>query len=133
MTAPGRVKLRIVVADDSPQLLDELVSCLEAEFEVVATAADGDAAMSAILLHKPDVAVLDLMMPAATGIEVTKRLISDSFCPAIVICSVETAPEIIAAARHAGALGYVFKNRIASDLASAVNAIAAGQMFVSPY
>src|SRR5947209_9166176 len=109
MSTAGRVKLRIVVADDNPHVLDELVSCLKTEFEVVATATDGDSAVNAILLHEPDVAVLDLMMPAATGIEVTRRLMSDRFCPAIVICSVETAPEIIACARQAGALGYVFK------------------------
>jgi DNA-binding NarL/FixJ family response regulator len=48
-----------------------------------------------------------------------------------VICSVETNPEIIEAAQRAGALGYVFKKRIAKELIVAVKSVARGQSFVS--
>ena len=126
-------KLRVVVADDNPQFLDELVSSLEPQFEIIAMAADGKSAMQAILHYRPDVAVLDLMMPIANGIEVTKRLMRADCRPAIVICTVEHDPEIIAAARDAGALGFVFKNRIATDLPCAINAAARGHVFVSPH
>jgi DNA-binding NarL/FixJ family response regulator len=52
--------------------------------------------------------------------------------PAIVICSAECDPDIIEAAREAGALGYVFKARIRKDLVAAVKSVVRGQSFVSP-
>jgi DNA-binding NarL/FixJ family response regulator len=126
------MKLRIVVADDNPAFLGAVVSMLEAEFEVVATAADGNAAVERIRQHQPDVAVLDLAMPGLSGIDVTKAVTNHHPGSAVVICSVETDPEILRAARQAGALGYVFKVRVGEDLRSAIKSAARGQSFVSP-
>ena len=126
------MKLRIVVADDNAAFLARLVSVLATEFDVVATATDGRSALEHIRLWRPSVAVLDLEMPGLNGIEVTKELTKDPSRPAVVICSVENDPEIVEAARQAGALGYVFKVRVAEDLIVAVKSAAAGQSFVSP-
>jgi DNA-binding NarL/FixJ family response regulator len=126
------MKLRVVVADDNPEFLDVVVSMLRIEFEVVATAADGKAALKCICRHRPDVAVLDLTMPALNGLDVTKEVAKHSAGPAVVICSVETDLEIVEAARAAGALGYVFKIRVTEDLTVAVRSVAGGQSFVSP-
>ena len=126
------MKLRIVVAEDNPEFLKEFVSVLSGEFEIVATAADGRAALECIARCQPDVVVLDLEMPVLNGIEVTRALREDPPKPAVVICSVETDPEIVDAAREAGALGYVFKPRIATDLIKAVKAAGGGESFVSP-
>jgi|SRR5271167_4870050 len=126
------MKLRIVVADDNSEFLDALVSMLGEEFDIVATAADGKSALECIRRCRPDVAVLDLSMPAMHGIDVTAELMNNHHLgPAVVICSVETDPAIVAAARAAGALGYVFKVRVAEDLGAAVKAVARGQSFVS--
>ena len=125
------MKLHIVVADDNPAFLAKLVSVLATEFEVVATAADGKSALECIRLFQPNVVVLDLEMPGFNGIEVAKELTRHPPSPAVVICSIENAPEIVEAAREAGALGYVFKARIAKDLIAAVKAVADGQSFVS--
>jgi DNA-binding NarL/FixJ family response regulator len=125
------MKLHIVVADDNPAFLAKLVSVLATEFEVVATAADGKSALECIRLFQPNVVVLDLEMPGFNGIEVAKELTRHPPSPAVVICSIENAPEIVEAARQAGALGYVFKARIAKDLIAAVKAVADGQSFVS--
>jgi DNA-binding NarL/FixJ family response regulator len=76
--------------------------------------------------------VLDLEMPGINGIEVAKELIKSPSSPAVVICSVENDPEVVEAARQAGALGYVFKARVAEDLIVAVKSVARGQSFVSP-
>jgi|ERR1700756_630464 DNA-binding NarL/FixJ family response regulator len=126
------MRLRIVVAEDNPEFLKEFVSVLSGEFEIVATAADGRAALECIARCQPDVVVLDLEMPVLNGIEVTRALREDPPKPAVVICSVETDPEIVDAAREAGALGYVFKPRIATDLIKAVKAAGRGESFVSP-
>jgi DNA-binding NarL/FixJ family response regulator len=126
------MKLRIVVADDSTAFLANFVSVLATEFEVVATAADGKSALERIRLCQPNVVVLDLEMPGFNGIEVAKELTKYPSSPAVVICSIENDTEIVEAARQAGALGYVFKARVAEDLILAVKAVAGGQSFVSP-
>jgi len=118
------------VADDNPAFLRELISLLTAEFEVVATAADGKSALDLIRRYKPDLVVLDLAMPILNGIELTRELAKHS--PSVVICSVETDPEIVEAARQVGALGYVFKVRVKRDLILAVKSAVQGRPFVSP-
>jgi DNA-binding NarL/FixJ family response regulator len=126
------MKLRIIVADDNPAFLAKLVSVLATEFEVVATSADGKSALECIRLRQPNVVVLDLEMPVFNGIEVARELNKSPSSPAVVICSIENDPEVVEAVRRVGALGYVFKPRVAEDLIAAVNAVARGQSFVSP-
>jgi DNA-binding NarL/FixJ family response regulator len=126
------MKLRIVVADDNRAFLAKLVSVLATEFEVVGTAADGKSALECARLCQPNVVVLDLEMPESNGIEVAKELTKHPPSPAVVICSIENSPEIVEAARQAGALGYVFKAGIAKDLIAAVKSVACGKSFVSP-
>jgi DNA-binding NarL/FixJ family response regulator len=125
-------RLRIIVADDTPAFLRELTSLLEAEFDVVATAADGKSALDLIRRYKPDLVVLDLGMPVLNGIEVTRELAKHPPSPPVVLCSVETDPEIVEAARQAGALAYVFKLRVQKDLILAVKSALQGKPFVSP-
>ena len=135
------MKLRVVVADDMASMLAHLVSLLETEFEVVATAEDGKSALECIRRYAPDVVVLDLHMPDLNGIEVTRevRMMAPKrdwsefsrLRPAVVICSVEGDPDIIEAARRAGVLGYVLKIHADRDLVTAVNSAAHGKWFVS--
>jgi DNA-binding NarL/FixJ family response regulator len=125
------MKLRIVVADDNPAFLNEFVSILETQFDVVATARDGKSALETILSYHPDVAVLDLDMPGLNGIEVARKVTKSVVGVEIVICSVESDPEIIEAAFRAGVLGYVFKTRIVKDLIEAVKSAARGNFFRS--
>ena len=127
-----KMKLRILIADDNAQFMRKMASVLEHEFEVVATAADGQSAVESARSCQPDVLVLDLEMPALNGIDVTRNLADPRTGPRAIICSVETDPEIVEAALQAGALGYVFKSRIETDLVVAVKAVACGQCFVSP-
>jgi DNA-binding NarL/FixJ family response regulator len=111
--------------------MQEITALLMTEFDVVATAADGQSALELIRLHRPDVAVLDLEMPLLSGIAVTKELATCPNRTAVVICSVSTDRKIVEAARDAGALGYVFKTRVHKDLIAAVHAVACGRAFVS--
>ena len=126
------MKLRVVVADDNSAVLRRFVSLLENEFDVVATAQNGQSALESIRSHRPDVAVLDLEMPILNGIEVARELRNLTPTPAVVICSVEDDQEVVQAAQEAGALGYVFKMRMALDLIAAVKSVARGRSFVSP-
>lgn len=119
------------MADDNTAFLRRLTSLLAVEFDVVATAADGKSAVNAGKCQRPDLFVLDLAMPVLNGIEVTRELAKHSQSPLVVICSVVTDPEVVDAARQAGALGYVFKARIEQDLILAVKSVLQGKPFVS--
>ena len=122
-------KLRIIVADDNPAFLREVTSLLAAEFEVVGTATDGNTALDLIRRYVPDLAVLDLGMPGLNGIEVTLELAKSSKDPPVLICSIITDPDVVEAARRAGALAYVFKTRIEQDLILAAKSVLQGKPF----
>jgi two-component system nitrate/nitrite response regulator NarL len=125
-------RLRVLLADDNSAFLKTITSLLAIEFDVVATATDGNSALDLIRRYVPDLAVLDLGMPGLNGIEVMQELAKSSQDPPIVICSVETDSEIVEAARQAGALGYVFKLRVEKDLILAVKLALQGKSFASP-
>jgi CheY-like chemotaxis protein len=129
-TSIGTVKLRVVAVDDNAEFLREFTGLLRTEFEVVATAVEGESALECIRRYRPDVVVLDLEMPRLNGIQVTQQLAADPLSPAVVICSVEDDPEIVDAALKAGALRYVVKSRIREDLIAAVKS-ADAQSFIS--
>jgi len=82
---PFRMKLRIVIADDNLAFCSSFASLLQNEFDIVAALTDGGLALEAIRSLRPDVAVLDLKMPALDGIQLTKRLKRESHRPAVVI------------------------------------------------
>jgi DNA-binding NarL/FixJ family response regulator len=108
------------------------VLLLRTEFDVIATATDGMAALECIQRYKPDLAVLDVVMPRINGIDLARELSRNGHSTHVIICSVENDRETIDAARAAGALGYVFKPRMARDLITAVKSVAAGHPFTSP-
>ena len=124
-------KPRVIIADDNPAALRQLVGLLAAEFDVVATAENGQAAVEIIRQYEPHIVVLDLQMPLLRGIKVTQELKNIAPGAAVVICSVETDPEVVQACQQAGALGYVVKIFAARDLAAAVRAAARGEPFLS--
>jgi len=124
------MKARVIIVDDNPRLVTRIAALLAAEYDVVATAADGESALGLSDLHKPDVIILDVGLPGLNGIEVTKRLVTSS--THVVICSMESDPLIMEAARQAGAQGYVVKMRLERDLIPALRSVLAGKSFVSP-
>jgi two-component system, NarL family, response regulator DegU len=125
------MKLRILAADDNALFLQKIISILKVDFDVVASATDGQAAVECIRDSRPDIAVLDLEMPLLNGIDVARELISQGLNSKVIICSVETDAEIVNAALELGVMGYVFKSRIQTDLVLAVRRVAVGQPFVS--
>lgn len=117
------MKPRIILADDFTPFLERLRSLLSIKFDIVAEANCGTSALEAIRRSQPDVAVLDLHMPDLNGIQITQELAADSQRPAVVICSLETDADVIAAARKAGAMAYVIKSRFETELIPVLNSI----------
>ncbi len=124
-------ELRVVVADDEPRLLAAIVTTLARDFEVTGTAMDGQTLLQRICEEEPDVVVVDLGLPDINGLEITRRVLQSGRRPAVVICSVEKDPELVHAALEAGACCYVWKDRIACELNSAVRLAATGKQFTS--
>lgn len=122
----------VIIADDNASFLQQMIGALQDNFEVVGVAENGRQALDLIRRDKPDIVVLDLNMPILGGIEVTRELRKTILSPAVVICSVETDPQIVEMAREVGALGYVFKTHMHRDLVAAARSVARGESFVSP-
>jgi DNA-binding NarL/FixJ family response regulator len=105
---------------------------LEPEFEVVGAVGDGDALLEAASRMKPDVCVIDISMPIMSGIEAANEIRASGSIVKIVFLTVHEDPDFLQAALETGALGYVVKSRVVTDLSPAINAALAGRLFISP-
>ena len=133
-TGPATVPPKVLLVDDSETTLMLARAVLSARCAcvVVATATNGQAALAAAAAQDPDVVVLDISMPDVNGFELAKRLRAAGCTAPLVYLTVHEEEELVLAARNAGALGYVVKTRIASDLEIAVCEACAGRSFQSP-
>ena len=102
------------------------------EFQIIGTASSYAEARQLVSELHPDVMVLDLALANHDGMELVRQIVHQTPSPAIVVCTLESDPEIVDAAFKAGVLGYVFKARSAMDLVSAVKSAGNGQRFQSP-
>src|SRR5215467_4757755 len=92
----GKIKRRVLVADDNPTALSAMVSTLALEFDVVAASADGHSALADVKRLKPAVAVLDLSMPGLNGLDLCREIRRELPQCVMVMCTVETDPEVVA-------------------------------------
>lgn len=119
-TLPGPTA---ILAEDEPLLADELADLLKTlwpELQIVARASDGVAALTAIEMHQPDVAFLDIHMPLLTGIDVARQIAGR--CHVAFITSYD---EHAVEAFEAGAMDYVLKPPTAARLATTVQRLKA--------
>ena len=124
----------IVLADDHHVVRQGLRALLEAEpgFSVVAEAADGLEAVNLVERLKPNVLVLDLMMPGLGGLEVAWEVRRRSPQTCVVVLSMHANEAYVLEALRNGAAGYVLKDSSAADLAHAVREAVAGRRYLSP-
>ncbi len=125
-------RIRVLLADDHEVMLERIADLLAGECDVIGTTIDGRQALDAAKHLKPDVLVLDISMPVMGGIETAHCLKEAGVKTRIVFLTVHDDPDFAREALEAGALGYVIKPRIASDLMMAINEVYAGRSFVSP-
>jgi CheY-like chemotaxis protein len=83
-------------------------------------------------MMKPDVCVIDISMPVISGIEAATQLKESGSTAKIIFLTVHEDSDFVQAALETGALGYVLKSKMASDLRTAVNSAMAGRLFISP-
>ena len=123
---------RIVLADDHKATIATVESFLETDYDVVGTVGDGLSLVEAIEKLRPDVAVVDISMPLMSGLQAGSRVRDMGSKTRVVFLTHQGDPEFLYAAMAIGALGYVLKYRLASDLPLAIEAALAGRCFVSP-
>ena len=127
--------IRILIADDQHLVRSGFRMILESEegLEVVAEAGDGHEAVSAARRLRPDVALVDLRMPAMDGIAATAAIVGDQDLTTrvLVVTTFDTDDHVYAALR-AGASGFLLKDAPPEELAAAVRVIAQGEALLAP-
>ena|SRR2546423_5712073 len=122
----GRVT--VVVADDHPVYRDGLVRaiCSSAELELLGEAADGREAERVIEERSPDVALVDVKMPALGGVELCERLIGRGAPTRVVMISAYLDPNLVARALRAGAAAYLGKDASRDEICEALVRVGRG-------
>jgi DNA-binding NarL/FixJ family response regulator len=125
-------RARVLLADDHASMLERVMSLVGAEFDVVGAVGDGQAVLDAVAVLQPDVVVLDISMPVMNGLAAAARLGESRQPPRIVFLTVHDDAAFVAAARGAGAVGYVTKRHIRTDLLPAIRLALEGRTQFPP-
>lgn len=130
----SKTKIRVLLADDHHIVRAGIRQLLESakDLEVVAEGADGEEAETLIEKHKPDVAVLDIQMPKASGIEVTRWVRGRFPEVGVLILTAYNDDPYVMAVLQAGANGYVLKTAKADELIQAVRDVHEGKSALDP-
>jgi two-component system, NarL family, response regulator NreC len=125
---------RILIVDDHSIVRDGLAVLIEREpgMKVVGFAGSGEEAVTVTQRLKPDLIIMDLMLPALNGIDATQRIIAEFPRIRIIALSACHTPEQVCRVLRAGALGFVLKTAAATELLRAVQVVSAGQQYISP-
>jgi DNA-binding NarL/FixJ family response regulator len=130
----SKTKIRILLADDHHLVRAGVRQLLESanDLQVIAEAGDGEEAQTLIQKHKPDVAVLDIQMPKASGIEVTRWIRSHMPDVGVLILTAYDDDPYVMAVLQAGANGYVLKTGQSEELIQAVRDVHEGKSALDP-
>ena len=126
--------IRVLIVDDHAVVRSGLHLLLDAEddIEVVAEAGSVRDAVFEARAHKPDVVVMDVVMPGQSGIEGTPLVLHEAPDAKVLVLSMQDDPRYVREAFAAGASGYVLKEAADTEVVQAVRAVAAGERYVHP-
>jgi len=126
--------IRILIVDDHTIVRKGIIALLDTEdrIKVVGEAEDGNTGIKEYYKLKPDVILLDLIMPEMNGIEVIKKIMEEDQDAKIVVLTSFAADEHIFPAIQAGALGYLVKDTDPDNLIAAIHQVFRGESSLSP-
>ncbi|MGI9185396.1 MAG: response regulator [Solirubrobacteraceae bacterium] len=126
--------IRVLIAEDQGMVRGALASllALEPDIEVVAQVPRGDEITAAAQAAAPDVALLDIEMPGATGLEAAEELRHELPACRVLILTTFGRPGYLRRAMEGGAAGFLLKDAPASELAGAIRRAMAGERIVDP-
>jgi DNA-binding NarL/FixJ family response regulator len=126
--------LRLLLADDHTLVRAGLRALLDGMdgVTVVAETDNGEQAVALALAQAPDVALLDITMPGLNGLQAAERILAQSPQTRVVILSMHAAEEYVNRALAVGVSGYLLKDAATLELQAALEAVSAGQTYLSP-
>ncbi|HXI56949.1 MAG TPA: response regulator transcription factor [Polyangia bacterium] len=125
--------IRVLVVDDQTLFREGLRAMLALQgVEVVAEAADGEAAVKLASELQPDVVLMDLRMSVLDGVEATRRIVKLPVAPRVLVLTTFDDDEPVFEALRAGALGYLLKDTSSEKLAEAISLAARGESVLDP-
>lgn len=126
--------IRVVLVEDQALVREGIVGllALEPEIEVVATACDGEEALTAIPAATPDVVLLDMRLPRLSGLDVVRRLAQSGRLPPTIILTTFDDDSLVVEGLRAGARGYLLKDVTLAELVQAIRVVAGGGTVVEP-
>ena len=126
-------KIRILIADDHSIVRMGLATLLEMEndLELVGMAVNGKVAVAEATKAKPDIVVMDLMMPVMDGIEATKAIKAKLPKTKVILFTTFPTSDLISKALESGAVGAIFKSAADTELIKAIHEVAAGKTYIS--
>jgi NarL family two-component system response regulator LiaR len=128
------MKTRILIADDHAMLREGMRNLLsqEKDFEIVGEAANGEEAVRLAKELKPDIVIMDIVMPKLNGLEATKQVRQVSPATALLILTAYSDIRYIIGLLEAGAAGYLLKNAPGKDVVKAIRAVRSGESVLDP-
>ena len=128
------MSIRLLIADDHTILRDGLSSLLNAEagMEVVGEAYDEDSAVSQTVEKRPDVVLMDISMPDSGGIDATRRIKQLMPEARILILTVHEDKGLMQEVIRSGAMGYILKRAVKSELVNAIHAVMRDELYLHP-
>jgi len=128
------VTIRVLIVDDHAVVRTGLRRVLDAEqdIETVGEAPDAERAVFEAIENRPDVVLMDVMMPGKTGIEGMPALLQALPEVKVLVLSMQDDPRYVREAFDAGASGYVLKEAADTEVVAAVRAVASGDRYVHP-
>jgi two-component system response regulator NreC len=125
--------IRVLIVDDHAVVRTGLRKVLEAEgLDVVGEAGDMRTAVFEARAQRPDVVLMDIVMPGASGIEATPAVLKEAPAAKVVVLSMQDDPHYVREAFAAGASGYVLKEAADTELVQAIREVASGGRYVHP-
>nr|WP_244672498.1 response regulator transcription factor [Xanthomonas sp. D-93] len=131
---PGGAVIRLVLAEDQAMVRGALGALLglEADLDVVASAADGEAAWRALQAHSPDLLVTDIEMPGLSGLELAQRIQRQQLPVRVIIVTTFARPGFLRRALDAGVGGYLLKDAPPQRLIEAIRQVHRGGRAIDP-